>query len=94
MSERRRLFSALPKDVERIWILSQNAKELKDGIHALRKKVQKYRDNALLAWEESKQKNVHFDKWGVPCKISPEVKKTTEQTSEESGNCRGSQTRQ
>ena len=86
MGERRRLFSALPKDVERIWILSQNAKELKDGIHALRKKVQKYRDNALLAWEESKHKNVHFDKWGVPCKIAPEVKKTTEQTSEESGD--------
>ena len=86
MSERRRLFSALPKDVERIWILCQNAKELKDGIHALGKKVQKYRDNALLAWEESKQKNVHFEKWGVPCKIAPEVKKTTEQTSEESGD--------
>ena len=86
MGERRRLFSALPKDVERIWILSQNAKELKDGIHALRKKVQEYRDNALLAWEESKQKNVHFDKWGVPRKIAPEEKKTTEQTSDESGD--------
>ena len=85
MAERGRLFAALPKDIERIWILSQNAKELKDGIHALRKRVQKYRDDALLAWEESKQKNVHFDKWGVPCNIAPKVK-TTEETSEKSGN--------
>ena len=86
MAERRRLFAALPKDIERIWILSQNAKELKDGIHALRKRVQKYRDDALLAWEESKQKNVHFDKWGVPYNIAPKVKTTTEETREKSGD--------
>ena len=62
----RRLYSALPQDIERIWILSHNAKQLKDDIKTLRENVQKYRDNALLAWEKAETKG-HFDKWGVPC---------------------------
>ena len=84
----RRLFSALPRDIERLWIISQNAKELKEDIMVLRAKVKKYRDEAMSAWRESEKKAVHCDKWGIPCAAPPkieDVKETFEESKEKTG---------